>query len=68
MPDKLRELSVLTLTTQTGQDLLEELSKTYVDRNNYVQGDTHETAYRLGMAYVVGMLIQLSKSYEVSND
>jgi hypothetical protein len=66
MADKLHELSVLTFKTQPGQDLLDELRKTYVERNNYVQGDTHETAYRLGEANIVSLLIQLA-THEVKN-
>lgn len=64
MADKISELAALTFKTQAGQDLLDELRKTYVDRNNYMKGDTHETAYRLGMAYIVGMLCNLDQSDE----
>jgi len=64
VPDKISELASLTFKTQPGQDLLDELRKTYCERNNYMKGDTHETAYRLGMASIVGMLCNLAKPDE----
>ena len=58
--DKLRELAQLTFRPQAGQDLLAELKATFIDRNCYVRGDTHDTAYKLGTSHAVQLLINLT--------
>ena len=49
---------------QDGALILQELCKRFYDRDPYVQGDTHETARRLGCRHVVSELLRKSAIVE----
>ncbi len=43
---------------QDGADILADLCHRFYDADPYVQGDTHETARRLGCRHVISQLLR----------